>query len=91
MMLLLGFVIFIAGIIGFYYNVKNSIMMLICIELIFLGITVLIIVFSYVLDDIIGFSLVIYLISLAGAESAIGLSLIVGYYRLKNTAVLDYN
>ena len=58
-------------------------MMLLCIELMLLGITLVMALLSYRFDDIFGQLGVIYIVSLAGAESAIGLGLIVSYYRVR--------
>ena len=56
--------------------------MLISIEIMLLSITFLILVSSLYIDDIIGQTYAIYIIALAGAESAIGLGILVAFYRL---------
>ena len=59
--------------------------MLISIEIMLLSITFLILVSSLNIDDIIGQTYAIYIIAIAGAESAIGLGILVAFYRLKNS------
>jgi NADH-ubiquinone oxidoreductase chain 4L len=70
------------GFIGFILNRKNIILMLISIEIMLLSITILILLNSLHFDDSIGQIFGIFIIALAGAESAIGLSILVAYYRL---------
>jgi NADH-ubiquinone oxidoreductase chain 4L len=78
----LSIVLFILGILGFVLNRKNIILMLISIEIMLLAVTVLVIVSSFAFDDIVGQTYSIYIIAIAGAESAIGLGILVAYYRL---------
>lgn len=85
----LAIILFIIGILGFVLNRKNIILMLICIEIMLLSITLIIIINSYTMDDILGQTFGIYVISVAGAESAIGLSILVAYYRLRGTITID--
>ncbi len=75
-------ILFIIGFIGFILNRKNIILMLISIEIMLLSITILILLNSLHFDDSIGQIFGIFIIALAGAESAIGLSILVAYYRL---------
>ena len=74
--------LFIIGFIGFILNRKNIILMLISIEIMLLSITILILLSSLSFDDNLGQVFGIFIIALAGAESAIGLSILVAYYRL---------
>lgn len=79
------------GILGFVLNRKNIILMLISIEIILLSITFLILLSSICFDDIVGQIFSVYIISIAGAESAIGLAILVAYYRLRGTVSVDYS
>ena len=74
--------LFLIGILGFILNRKNIILMLIAIEIMLLAVTLLVLIMSYAFDDSIGQTFSIYIISVAGAESVIGLSILVAYYRL---------
>jgi NADH:ubiquinone oxidoreductase subunit K len=55
-----------------------------------LYITFLILVSSLNLDDIIGQSYAVYIIVIAGAESAIGLAILVAFYRLRGSIAIEY-
>ena len=84
----LALILFLIGILGFVLNRKNIILMLISIEIMLLAVTLLVIISSYNFDDIIGQTYSIYIISIAGAESAIGLGILVAYYRLRGSISL---
>lgn len=86
----LTLVLFLIGILGFVLNRKNIILMLISIEIMLLSITFLILVSSINLDDIIGQTYAIYIIVIAGAESAIGLAILVAFYRLEHSSISNY-
>ena len=79
----LSLLLFLVGILGFILNRKNIILMLISIEIMLLAVTFLMLISSYQLDDNLGQTFSVYIISIAGAESVIGLSIIVAYYRLR--------
>jgi len=76
----LPFVLFLLGILGFVLNRRNIILMLISIEIMLLSITFLILVSSIGFDDILGQIYAIYIIAIAGAESAIGLAILVAFF-----------
>lgn len=80
--------LFLIGILGFILNRKNIILMIISIEIMLLAVTILILVSSYTFDDSLGQTFSIYIISVAGAESVIGLSILVAYYRLRGNISL---
>ena len=86
----LSLILFLIGIIGFVLNKKNIILMLISIEIMLLAVTFLILISSLGFDDILGQTYSIYIISVAGAESAIGLAILVAFYRLRGTITIDY-
>lgn len=85
----LSILLFIIGILGFVLNRKNIILMIISIEIMLLSVTLLVLIMSYNFDDNIGQIFSIYILSIAGAESVIGLSILVAYYRL-NISLLSY-
>nr|YP_009513854.1 NADH dehydrogenase subunit 4L [Pertusaria propinqua]AXH38245.1 NADH dehydrogenase subunit 4L [Pertusaria propinqua]QBP39466.1 NADH dehydrogenase subunit 4L [Pertusaria propinqua] len=82
--------LFLIGILGFVLNKKNIILMLISIEIMLLAVTFLIVVSSISFDDILGQTYAIYIISVAGAESAIGLAILVAFYRLRGSIAIEY-
>ena len=86
--MLLSLIIFFIGIVGFAFNRKNIILMLLCIELILLGATLLLIFSSHAFDDILGQTFALYVIVVAAIESAIGLSIIVAFFRTRGTIEL---
>ena len=79
----LTLILFLIGVLGFVLNRKNIILMLISIEIMLLSITFLILVSSLNIDDIIGQTY-------AGAESAIGLGILVAFYRLRGSISIEY-
>ena len=83
-------VLFLIGILGFVLNRKNLILMLISIEIMLLAITLLILISSLKFDDILGQTYAIYIISIAGAESAIGLAILVAFYRLRGNIAIEF-
>jgi NADH-ubiquinone oxidoreductase chain 4L len=83
-------ILFLIGILGFVLNRKNIILMLISIEIMLLAITFLILVSSLSFDDILGQIYGIYIIAIAGAESAIGLGILVAFYRLRGSIAIEY-
>ena len=82
--------LFLIGIFGFVLNRKNIILMLISIEIMLLAITFSILMHSWHFDDIIGQVYAIYIITIAGAESAIGLGILVAFYRLRGSVEIEY-
>jgi NADH-ubiquinone oxidoreductase chain 4L len=84
----LSIILFLVGILGFVFNRKNIILMLISIEIMLLAITFLILVSSLSFDDILGQTYAIYVIAVAGAESAIGLGILVAFYRLNSSLII---
>lgn len=85
-------ILFLIGILGFILNRKNIILMIIAIEIMLLAITLLVLISSYAFDDGIGQIFSIYIIAIAGAESVIGLSIVVSYYRLRgNISIFNRN
>jgi len=77
--------LFLIGILGFALNKKNVILMLISIEIMLLAITLIILINSWVFEDIFGQIFAIYIIVIAAAESAIGLGILVAFYRLRGS------
>lgn len=78
-------ILFLIGILGFVLNRKNIILMLISIEIMLLSITMLILMCSLNFDDTMAQTFAIYIISIAGAESAIGLGILVAFYRFNSS------
>lgn len=82
--------LFLIGIWGIFLVKKNIIIILMSIELILLSINLNFIIFSIVLDDIVGQIFALFILTVAAAESAIGLAILVVYYRLKGVISINY-
>lgn len=88
--LMLGLSLFIIGSFGIFITRRNIIVIIMSIELMLLSINIIFIYFSLYLDDISGQVICLYILTIAAAESAIGLALIVIYYRLRGIISIDY-
>jgi NADH-ubiquinone oxidoreductase chain 4L len=84
-------IIFLIGLIGFILNRKNVILMLVSIEIMLLSITLIILINSIAFNDNLGQLFALFIIALAGAESAIGLSILVVFYKLTGAISLTNN
>ena len=85
--LILGAIIFTIGILGIFLNRKNVIIILMSIELILLAVNINLVSFSIFLNDLTGQIFAMFILTVAAAEAAIGLAIIVVYYR--NTSTID--
>ncbi len=83
--LVLGAVIFSLGMIGIFLNRKNVIVILMSIELILLAVNINLVSFSIFLQDIVGQIFTMLILTVAAAEAAIGLAIIVVYFRNSGT------
>jgi len=81
--------LFLIGVLGLVLNRKNILITLMSIELMLLAINLNFVIFSIYLDDITGYVFVLFILTIAAAESAIGLAILTVYYRLKNTIQID--
>ena len=79
--LTLGAVIFFLGVIGIFLNRKNIIVILMSVELILLAVNINLISFSIFSGDILGQIFTMLILTVAAAEAAIGLAIIVIFYR----------
>jgi len=83
----LALILFVLGSIGFVFNRNNLILMIISIEITLLSVTVMILSFSWLFNDIGGEVFGLYIIAVAGAESAIGLAIMISYMHLRKQSV----
>ena len=81
--------LYLIGVLGLVLNRKNILITLMSIELMLLAINLNFIIFSIYLDDLAGYVFVLFILTIAAAESAIGLAILTIYYRLKNTIRMD--
>ena len=77
----LAAIIFTIGVVGIFLNRKNVIVILMSIELILLAVNINLVSFSIFMGDITGQVFTLFILTVAAAEAAIGLAIIVVYYR----------
>nr|QYC61884.1 NADH dehydrogenase subunit 4L [Stephanopyxis turris] len=88
-MLFITSTLFTLGTLGLVLNRKNILIIIISIELMLLAVNLNFLVFSVYLDDILGQLFVLFILTVAATESAIGLAILVSYYRIKNTILVE--
>jgi NADH-quinone oxidoreductase subunit K len=81
--------IFCLGILGLVLNRKNILVAIMCIELLLLAVNLNFIIFSIYLDDMFGFVYVLFVLTIAASESALGLAILTVYYKLKSSILLE--
>ena len=82
-------IVFFIGLFGVILNRKNILTILMSIELLLLGVNLNFATLSIYLDDVIGHIFVIFILTIAAAESAIGLAIITIFYKLKHSIELE--
>jgi len=87
--LVLAAILFSIAVIGIFLNRKNIIVLLMAIELMLLAVNLNFVAFSYYLGDISGQIFVFFILTVAAAESAIGLAILVVLFRNLNTINVD--
>ncbi len=87
--LVLGAILFAISIVGIFLNRKNVIIILMSIELMLLAVNINFVAFSYYLQDISGQIFVFFILTVAAAESAIGLAILVVLFRNQHTINVD--
>jgi len=85
----LGAMLFALAVIGIFLNRKNLIVLLMAIELILLAVNMNFVAFSHYLGDMRGQVFVFFILTVAAAESAIGLAILVLLFRNKNSINVD--
>ena len=83
--LTLGAIMFSISIAGIFLNRKNVVVLLMCIELMLLSANINFVAFSYYLNDISGQVFVFFILTVAAAEAAIGLAILVTLFRNRST------
>jgi NADH-quinone oxidoreductase subunit K len=90
--LVLAAILFTIGVFGIFLNRKNVIVILMSVELLLLAVSINLVAFSAHLDDLVGQVFALVVLTVAAAESAIGLAIIVVYFRNRGSiAVEDIN
>lgn len=90
--LTVGAILFTLGVVGIFLNRRNIIIILMSIELMLLAVNINFVAFSVQLNDLVGQAFTMFILTVAAAEAAIGLAILVVYFRNRGTiAVEDLN
>jgi NADH-quinone oxidoreductase subunit K len=87
--LMLGGILFSISVTGIFLNRKNVIILLMCIELMLLAVNMNFVAFSHFLEDGAGQIFVFFILTVAAAEAAIGLAILVVLFRARGTINVD--
>ncbi len=87
--IILGAALFAIGVVGIVLNRKNMIVLIMSIELMLLAVNTNFIAFAHMLGDVTGQVFVFFILTVAAAESAIGLAILVVLFRTMNTVDMD--
>ncbi len=90
--LMVAAMLFVIGVFGIFLNRKNVIVVLMSIELMLLAVNINLVAFSAHLGDLVGQVFALFVLTVAAAEAAIGLAILVCFFRVRGTiAVEDVN
>jgi NADH-quinone oxidoreductase subunit K len=81
---------FFLGALGIFITRKNIIIILVSIELMLLAVNFNFVIFSILLEDVLGQLFVVYTLTLAGAEAAIGLAILIIFYRIRGIITVNF-
>ncbi|VAW05317.1 NADH-ubiquinone oxidoreductase chain K [hydrothermal vent metagenome] len=87
--LVVSSILFVMGMLGIFLNRKNIIIILMAIELILLAVNLNLVAFSAFLGDMTGQVFAMFVLTVAAAEAAIGLAILVIYFRQRGTIAVD--
>lgn len=85
----ISLLLFLISVLGIFLNQKNILVMLMSLEMMFLTISFSLIFSSIYLDDIIGQVFSLLILTVAAAESSIGLAILVVYYRIRSNILVE--
>ena len=87
--LTVGAILFVLGVFGIFINRKNVIIILMSVELILLAVNINLVAFSAFLGDLVGQVFAMFVLTVAAGEAAIGLAILVLYFRNRGTIAVD--
>lgn len=87
--LVTNILLFLIGVLGIISNRRSLLIILMCIELVLLSINLNFVLFSVYLDDFYGQLFSLFVLTVAAAESAIGLAILIIYYRLRGKILIN--
>ncbi|MCC7394601.1 MAG: NADH-quinone oxidoreductase subunit NuoK [Sphingomonadaceae bacterium] len=82
-------ILFVLGVLGIFINRKNIIIILMAVELILLAVNINLVAFSAFLGDLAGQVFAMFVLTVAAGEAAIGLAILVIYFRGRGTIAVD--
>jgi len=82
-------IIFLIGLIGIFLNRKNILLIIICVELVLLSLNFSFLLASFYLDDVLGQIFAIFILTVASAETSIGLAILITFYRIRGSIAVD--
>ena len=82
-------ILFVLGVLGIFLNRRNVILMLMAIELILLAVNINLVAFSAYHGDMVGQVFAMFVLTVAAAEAAIGLAILVVFFRRRGTIAVD--
>jgi NADH-quinone oxidoreductase subunit K len=83
--------LYVIGMLGIVFNRRSILIILMCIELMLLSLNLNFIVFSVYFDDLFGQLFALFILTVAASESAVGLAIIIIYYRVRGNISIDQN
>nr|QBR54783.1 NADH-ubiquinone oxidoreductase subunit 4L [Ulva lactuca]ULC80556.1 NADH-ubiquinone oxidoreductase subunit 4L [Ulva rigida]WVH39725.1 NADH-ubiquinone oxidoreductase subunit 4L [Ulva taeniata] len=89
-LIITGLIVFWIGLTGIFFNRRLVISILLAVELTLLSINLLMLTFAAAMEDLVGVMFALYILCVAAAESAIGLALIIIWYRVRRTVSVQY-
>jgi NADH-quinone oxidoreductase subunit K len=87
--LLVSTALFLLGVLGIVLNRKNVLIVLMSIELLLLSVNINFVVFSVYTDDLMGQLFALFILTIAAAESAVGLAILVAYYKVRQSIAVE--
>ena len=87
--IIINFYLFFLGVLGVLTNRRHFLIVIVCIEMLLLSVNMFFLIFSLQLDDIMGQLCALFILTVAAAESSVGLAIIILYYR--NRGNISYN
>ncbi|KPF65262.1 NADH-quinone oxidoreductase subunit NuoK [Porphyrobacter sp. AAP60] len=87
--LTVGAILFVLGVLGIFLNRKNVIVILMAVELILLAVNINLVAFSAFMQDLVGQVFAMLVLTVAAAEAAIGLAILVIYFRTHGSIAVD--
>ena len=82
-------IIFLIGLNGIFLNRKNILLIIICVELVLLSLNFSFLIVSFYLDDVLGQIFAIFILTVASAETSIGLAILISFYRIRGSISVD--